>query len=72
MQQQIWTPVIWVGGFNAHNLLCGRRMKDNNGNALEEFMDRCELICLNDSRLTRFDVGIISCTDLALPSSELA
>lgn len=72
--EQIRNPVIWVGDFNSHNPLWGSRIKDTNGNTIEEFMDRWRLVYLNDGRPTRFDIrtGNVSCIDLALASSELA
>lgn len=31
---------------------------DENGSTIEEFMDDCKLVCLNDGRNTRFDSAI--------------
>ena len=72
--EEVGTPVIWVGDFNAHNPLWGSKDRDKNGEAVEELMDRRGLVCLNDGRPTRFDIrtGRVSCIDLAIASPELA
>lgn len=74
VMEQIGEPVIWLGDFNARNPLWGSRVRDDNGSTVEEFMDRCGLVCMNDGRPTRFEIrtGAVSCIDLALASSELA
>ena len=72
--EEVGTPVIWVGDFNAHNPLWGSRDRDRNGEVIEELMDKQGLVCLNDGRPTRFDIrtGRVSCIDLTIASPELA
>lgn len=49
--------VIICGDFNAHSSLWGSTRTDENGRIIEEYMDEHNLVCLNDGRGTRFDVG---------------
>lgn len=73
VMEAVGAPVVWVGDFNAHNPLWGSRDRDCNGEIVEEVMDRHGLVCLNDGRPTRFDIGTggVSCIDLAIVSAEL-
>lgn len=70
----VGSPVVWVGDFNAHNPLWGSMGRDCNGVIVEEVMDRHGLLCMNDGRPTRLNIGTggVSSTDLAIASAELA
>lgn len=43
-------------------------VKKNNGNIIEDMLDECELVCVNDERATRIDIakGKSSALDLDL------
>lgn len=58
--------LIWCGDFNGHSSLWGS--KKNNGNIIEDMLDECELVCVNDERATRIDIakGKSSALDLDL------
>lgn len=65
---KVTSPIIWVGNFNAHNPLWGSQQRDANGAVLEEFLDSCNLVTVNDNRPTRVEIksGNMSCLDLTL------
>ena len=71
---KISSPLIWVGDFNAHNPLWGSQVRDGNGAVVEELLDNCRLVVMNDSRPTRFDINTLkmSCLDLTIASPTLA
>ncbi|KAL2092977.1 hypothetical protein ACEWY4_010289 [Coilia grayii] len=66
--------LILCGDFNAHNTLWGSSRTIDNGRVIEEFMDDCKLVCMNDGRGTRFDVlrGVESAIDLTIVSEQVA
>lgn len=72
--RQVRTPVIWTGDFNAHNDLWGSDRTDGNGEVVENMMYDFDLVCLNDGRATRVQLGssTTSCLDLMIVSGELA
>ena len=71
---KISSPLIWVGDFNAHNPLWGSQVRDGNGAVVEELLDNCRLVVMNDSRPTQFDINTLktSCLDLTIASPTLA
>lgn len=78
MLEGIWErgngKVIICGDFNAHSSLWGSTRTDENGKIIEEYMDEHNLVCLNDGRGTRFDVGrgTESAIDLTIVSEQIA
>lgn len=36
---QVGATVVWVGDFQTHNPLWGRKMRDSDGNIMEELID---------------------------------
>jgi len=74
IMEKVRCPVIWIGDFNAHNPIWGSDHRDKNGGIVEEFLDKYELVVLNDGRPTRYDIGRNTCShiDLSIASSNLA
>lgn len=74
IMEKIRCPVVWIGDFNAHNPLCGSDHRDKNGVIVEEFIDKYELVVLNDGRPTRYHIvrNTSSHIDLSIASSNLA
>lgn len=74
IMDQVRPPVVWTGDFNAHNPIWGSRIRDGNGVLIEDFIDKNNLVVLNDGRPTRIQVnsGSLSCIDLTFASGELA
>ena len=71
---KISEPVVWVGDFNAHNELWGSKKRNRNGKIVEEFIDKKQLVVLNDGRPTWFRTsrtGLPS-IDITIASAELA
>ena len=66
--------VLILGDFNAHNPLWGSKLKNIIGKNIEEFVDKNNLIILNNGSPTRHDVyhKSFSNIDLAFSSPELA
>ncbi len=56
---------IWCGDFNAYNTLWGSDHTDNNGEIVEELIER-SLVYLNNGSGTRVNVtrNTVSCLDL--------
>ena len=52
--EKVRCPVIWVGDFNAHNPLWGSDHRDSNGVIIEDFLDKYDLVVINDGRPTRY------------------
>lgn len=73
IMDQVRPPVVWTGDFNAHNPILGSRIRDGNGVLIEDFIDKNNLVVLNDGRPTRIQVnsGSLSCIDLTFASGEL-
>jgi len=71
---QVKTPSIWVGYYNAHNPLWGSDRRDHNGAVVEDFLDKHDLVMINDGRPTRFHILRNTCShiDLSFASSNLA
>lgn len=44
----ISSPVLWVGDFNVHNALWRSTATDRNGQVLEDFVDKYDLVVLNN------------------------
>lgn len=74
IMNKVRSPVIWVGDFNAHNPIWGSESKDSNGVVVEEFLDKYNMVLLNDGRPTRFNIVKNTCShlDLSITSSNLA
>jgi len=72
IMDQVRLPVVWTGDFNAHNPLWGSRNIDVNGVLIEDFIDKNNLVLLNNGRLTGFQVnrGSLSCINLTFASGE--
>ena len=68
------SPVIWVGDFNAHSPLWGSDHRDHNGVIIEDFLDKYDLVVINDGRPTRYDILRNRCShiDLSIASSNLS
>ena len=66
--------VIVCGDFNSHNSLWGSTSLDVNGKTVEDFMNKYDLVILNDGNPTRLDPhsGGLSCLDLTFMSKELS
>lgn len=71
---KISAPVVWLVDFNDHNELWGGQKKDRNRTLMEDFMDKNNLVVLNDSQPTWFKESrsISSATDITMVSTELA
>lgn len=65
--ENVNSPVLWVGDLNAHNPLWGSRGIDENGQVLENFIDKHGLVVLNDGRPTWFrtNQSAQSCCDFS-------
>ena len=55
MIQSFSTPYLVLGDFNGHSYLWGSQQQNENGKAMEELIEKYELILLNNSEPTRFD-----------------
>lgn len=71
---KISVPVVWVGDFNAHNELWGSKKRNRNGKIVEDFIDKNQLVVLNDGRPTWFRTSraVSSSIDITIASAELA
>ncbi len=65
--------LVWCGDFNGHSTLWGSEKNDFNGNIIEDMLDKCELVCVNDGRATRIDLakGKSRSLDLTIVSGDL-
>ena len=74
IMEKVEGPVVWVGDFNAHNPLWGSEGRDRNGAIVEEFLDKYDLVVLNDGGVTRQDIvkNKVSCLDLTIATPSLA
>lgn len=65
---------VWMGDFNAHNEMWGGEKRDRNGQIVENFIDKNNLVVLNDGRPTWFGVSrsMSSSIDITIVSAELA
>lgn len=70
---QIPTPRILIGDFNAHNTIWGSTHTDRRGTVIEKFAENHDLLLLNTGEPTRFNSfnGNQSAIDLALSSPTL-
>ena len=70
---QLPTPFILMGDFNAKHTLWGGTICDRWGNLIEELLDRNDLILMNDGSPTRYDVyhNSTSAIDLTICSSSI-
>ena len=66
--------IIITGDFNSHNPLWGSAKCDSNGRIIEGFMEKHDLVIMNDGTPTRMDPhsGGLSCLDLTIVSKEIA
>lgn len=48
IMEQVRPPAVWAGDFNAHNPLGGSRIRDGIGVLIEVFLDKYNLVVLND------------------------
>lgn len=71
--QQLPTPIIMVGDFNAHNILWGGNKIDQRGNIMEAFITRNNLCLWNDDSFTYMHpaTGSLTSIDLSLCSPGL-
>lgn len=71
---KVRSPVIWVGDVIAHNPKRRSQVSDRNGTAIEELLDSCNLVVINDGNPTRYKIGAnkMSCIDLTITSAALA
>lgn len=74
IMEKVRCPVICVGDFNAHNPIWVSDHRDKNGVIIEEFLDKYELVVLNDRRPTMYQIvrNTFSHTDLSVAFSNLA
>jgi len=72
--QQLPTPFILLGNFNAHNPIWGSTKTDPRGKEIEKLLDKDNIALLNDSTPSHINLanGNFSCIDLAFCSSSLA
>lgn len=70
---QIPSPKLLIGDFNAHSPLWGAPFSNTKGKALEHVIETSNLILLNNDQKTRFDSfsGELSTLDLSLCDSSL-
>lgn len=64
IMEKVRCPVIWVGDFNAHNPMWGSDHRDKNGVIIEEFLDKYELVVLNNGRPTRYQIVRNTCSHI--------
>lgn len=57
IMNKIRASVIWVNDFNAHNPQQGSQGNNLNGHVIEELIDQCNYVIMNDSRGTIFKVS---------------
>ena len=71
---RISEPMVWVGDFNAHNELWGGKKRNRNGKIVEEFINKNQLVVLNDGRPRWFRTSRtgFSSIDITIASAELA
>ncbi|KAE9530686.1 hypothetical protein AGLY_011148 [Aphis glycines] len=72
--QQLSTPLILLGDFNAHSPLWGSIKTDPRGKEIETLLENYNIALLNDSTPTHINIanGNFSCIDLTLCSASLA
>ena len=65
---------ILVGDFNSHSIMWGSNTTNKQVLTIEEFLDTCNLVCLNDGTPTFLsDInGAFSCLDLMLVSAHMS
>lgn len=54
IMEHVRGSVIWVWDFNARNPLWGSDSKNHNGEIVEDFLDKNDLIVINDERPTHW------------------
>ena len=66
--------IVWCGDFNAHITLWGSKSTDVNGLAVEEFIEANGLVCIINSKGTRYNSvhNTESVIDLTLVSNDIA
>lgn len=71
---QLPQPFILLGDFNSHSTLWGSNKNDKRGKIIEDIIMNNDLVLLNDTSATHFNVatGKSSAIDLTICSSELA
>ena len=71
---QLPTPFILMGDFNAKHTLWGNSECNRWGNLVEQLLDANDIILMNDGRPTRYDVyhNSSSAIDLSICSSSIA
>lgn len=71
---QLPSPFILLGDFNAHNTLWGSESTNKSGRIVESMMDKFDLILLNNGNPTHIDpaTGKFSAIDLSISSSQIA
>ena len=71
---QLPTPLILLGDFNSHSKLWGSFKNDKRGNIIEDIITNNNLVLLNDTSPTHFNVstGKNSAIDLTLCSNGIA
>lgn len=74
IRDQLPSPIVMLGDFNAHSDLWGSVKLDDRGRAVEEFISNGNLIVLNNGSHTRVDPhdGGTSAIDLSIASDSLA
>lgn len=72
--QQLPTPFILLGDFNAHSPIWGSIKTDPRGKKIETLLEKDNIALLNDSTPTHISIsnGHFSCIDLTLCSASLA
>lgn len=73
IRDQLPSPIVMLGDFNAHSDLWGSERLDDRGRAIEEFLSNSNLIVLNSGAHTRVDPhdGGTSAIDLSIVSGSL-
>ena len=71
---QLPTPVLFLGDFNAHNPLWGSNFRDTSGRIIEKMLENTNLIYLNTGEGTYFSArnGNTSAIDLTFSSPSTA
>ena len=73
LTQQLPLPFIFVGDFNAHNIIWGSNNTNNHGLIIENLLTNTDACLLNSGEPTHehLQTGTSSCIDLCLVSSTL-
>ena len=75
LQRSLPGESVLCGDFNARGALWGNAITNSQGEALEDALDRCDLVCVNDGSMTRMGMrpgDSDSAIDLAITTLRLS